>query len=88
MLGMRQAMLGEREEHSEETLQEIDREVRRIVEESRERVLELLSRERAALDAVAGRLLEKEVIEGEELQRILDEFAPTSGRGGGCGKAG
>jgi cell division protease FtsH len=87
MLGMRQAMMGERDEHSEETLQEIDREIRRIVEKSREGVIELLSRERAALDAVAERLLEKEVIEGEELQQILDEFAPVDGRTGGCKKS-
>jgi len=88
MLGMRQAMMGERDEHSEETLQEIDREIRRIVEKSREGVIELLSRERAALDAVAERLLEKGVIEGEELQQILDEFAPVDGRTGGCKKGG
>jgi cell division protease FtsH len=84
MLGMHQAMPGEPDRHSEETLQEIDREVRRIVDESREQVQGLLNRERSALDVVAERLLEKEVIEGEELQEILDKHAPKGGRNGGC----
>ena len=84
MLGMLQAMPGEPDQHSEETLQEIDREVRRIVDESREKVQKLLNRERSALDVVAERLLEKEVVEGEELQEILDKHAPKGGRDGGC----
>jgi cell division protease FtsH len=86
MLGGRQTMPGEQDQHSEETLQEIDREVRRIVDEERDRVEVLLTRERTALDVVSERLLEKEVIEGDELQEILDEHAPKGGRDGGCGK--
>ena len=86
MLGMRQAMPSEPEQHSEETLQEIDREVRRIVDEARDRVEGLLTRERSALAVVSERLLEKEVVEGDELQQILDEHAPKGGRDSGCGK--
>jgi cell division protease FtsH len=88
MLGMRQSFPGEQDQHSEETLQEIDREVRRIVDESRERVVELLMRERAALDAVAERLLENEVIEGDELTEILERHAPKKGRKSGSAKKG
>ncbi|UCC71174.1 MAG: ATP-dependent zinc metalloprotease FtsH [Gemmatimonadota bacterium] len=86
MLGMRQITELEQSQHSEETLQEIDREVRRIVEAAHDRVHDLLTRERKALDKVAERLLEKEVIEGEELVEILEEFAPQRGRKKGCGK--
>jgi len=81
MLGLRQSMESEPDRHSEETLQEIDREVRRIVDEARQRVRELLDRERPSLDAIAERLLEKEVIEGDELRDILEECAPKRGRG-------
>ncbi len=76
MLGMRQFMDGEQARHSQETLQEIDREVRRIVDEARDRVRELVTRERQSLDEIAERLLEKEVIEGDELVEILEECAP------------
>jgi cell division protease FtsH len=79
MLGLRPSIEGEPDRHSEETLREIDREVRRIVDEARDRVRELLKQERAALNAIAERLLEKEVIEGDELRIILEEYAPKQG---------
>ncbi len=87
MLGFRQFMDGEPTQHSQETLQEIDREVRRIVDEARDRVRDLLERERKALDAIAERLLEKEVIEGEELVEILEQHAPKKGGEKGRAKA-
>jgi cell division protease FtsH len=86
MLGMDQVADAEQSRHSEETLQEIDREVRRIVDEEHGRVRELLTRERKALDEVAERLLEKEVIEGDELVEILEEHAPNRGRKKGRGR--
>ncbi|MGD2151680.1 MAG: ATP-dependent zinc metalloprotease FtsH [Gemmatimonadales bacterium] len=87
LLGMRQVVDAEQSRHSEETLQEIDREVRRIVDDAHGRVHKLLTRERKALDEVAGRLLEKEVIEGDELAEILERHAPQRGRKKSCGKA-
>ena len=87
LLGMRQVVDAEQSRHSEETLQEIDREVRRIVDEAHGRVQKLLTRERKALDEVAARLLEKEVIEGDELAEILEQHAPQRGRKKSCGKA-
>ena len=50
--------------------------MRRIVDEAREKVDEILTRERSALDALAVRLLEKEVIEADELREILAERSP------------
>jgi cell division protease FtsH len=81
MLGMHQVTDAEQSRHSEETLQEIDREIRRIVDEEHGRVRELLTREE-----VAERLLEKEVIEGDELVEILEEHAPNRGRKKGRGR--
>ncbi len=76
MLGMLESFDHDRPRHSEETLADIDREVRRIVDEAREKVDEILTRERSALDALAVRLLEKEVIEADELREILAERSP------------
>ncbi len=80
MLGLRQTITGEQDQHSEETLEQIDREVRRIVDEARDRVRELLTRERESLEAVARRLLEKEVIEADELREIVEECRAPEGR--------
>ena len=56
---------------SEETAREIDLEVRRILEACLEEVKDLLARGRMALEAVAARLIEKEVIDGPELLQLL-----------------
>ncbi len=62
---------GDRADYSEETAREIDAEVRRIVRTAHERARTLLVASRETLDRVARRLLEKEVIEGEELREIV-----------------
>jgi len=60
-----------RKEYSEEKASAIDGEVERILERSHDRVRHILSERRGALDAVAKRLLEKEVVEGDELRALL-----------------
>jgi len=57
--------------YSEETARQIDEEVRRLIEEAHTRVRGVLAKREADLHAVAQRLLEKEVLEGEELQELL-----------------
>jgi cell division protease FtsH len=59
--------------YSETVASEIDKEVRRIVEECYERAKRLLQENRHLLDAIANRLLEKETIDGEELDELLKE---------------
>jgi cell division protease FtsH len=61
---------------SEKTAREIDQEVRRIVEESLEKVRTLLERRRPALEALAQRLMEREVIDGAEMRAVIDETSP------------
>lgn len=51
----------------------IDQEIRRIVDESMEEAVALLSANRESLDHISERLLEDEVLEGEELDRLLSE---------------
>ncbi len=64
---------GDRADYSEETAREIDAEVRRTVRTAHERARTLLAERRDTLDRVARRLLEKEVIEGEELRAIVSQ---------------
>jgi cell division protease FtsH len=58
--------------HSEETAREIDQEVRRIVDAGIEQVRRILETRRVALEAVARRLIECEVIDGTELRDIVE----------------
>ena len=60
-------------DYSEATAQEIDREVSGLVEKAYHRATEILEGKRVTLEQVAKVLLEKEVIEGEELRRMLNE---------------
>ena len=51
-------------DYSEQTAREIDVEVRKIIDDATEEVRRILQSRRAALEAVAQRLIEKEVIDG------------------------
>lgn len=57
--------------YSEETAREIDEEVKRIVDETEARVQEILTKRDGDLKAIAQRLLDKEVLEGDELRALL-----------------
>src|SRR5947207_14135651 len=59
--------------YSERTQRRIDEEVSRMVEEAMQRARDLVSHHREALGRVAARLLQNEVVEGDELRRILTE---------------
>ena len=62
--------------YSEETAREIDLEVRKIIDDGVRDVLELLHSRRAALDALAERLFEKETIDGAEVRTIIESHYP------------
>jgi cell division protease FtsH len=62
---------------SEETAKAIDGEVKTIVETAYENALALLNYNRDLLDRITGKLLETEVIEGEELDALLGEAKPV-----------
>jgi cell division protease FtsH len=62
---------GERGNYGEETARQIDAEVRRIVGDAHERARAVVGQHRDTLERIAQRLLEKEVIEGEELRAIV-----------------
>lgn len=58
-------------EYSEETAREIDREVSGLVTETYEKVRNILQEKRDDLEKIAKLLLEKEVIEGDELRELI-----------------
>ena len=64
--------------HSEQTSREIDQELARIINESLEKVRGILQNRRQALVALAERLIEKEVIDNEELRQIIEANSPSA----------
>lgn len=64
--------------HSEQTSREIDQEIARIMAESHLRVQDILQTRRKALEALAERLIEKEVIDTDELRQIIDANLPSA----------
>jgi cell division protease FtsH len=56
---------------SDATAQAIDREVRGLVDRAHDRALAILHHNRELLDSISQRILEKEVIEGDELKDLL-----------------
>jgi cell division protease FtsH len=67
-------------DHSEETAQIIDSEVRRILTKAMERAEELLSENLDLLHKTSKILLEREILDGEELDQIIkgEELPPIS----------
>jgi cell division protease FtsH len=61
----------ERGVYAESTAQQIDAEVKRIMTEAHETARRILGDHRGILESVTRQLLEKEVMEGDELRRLL-----------------
>jgi len=66
----------ERGLYAEETAQKIDGEIKRILTAAHDKAREILSSNRGNLEKVTRRLLEVEVMEGDELRRLLDIATP------------
>jgi cell division protease FtsH len=71
----------ERGNYSEETALKIDAEVKRILTDAHETARQVLRERRDTLDALSERLLEKEVIESEELKAIMGSVPPKDPEG-------
>jgi len=75
--GRRQSMvflgrdISEERDYSERTAQEIDDEVRRVIDEAHQRCRAVLAAHRDKLEQLAARLIEVETVEGDDLIRIL-----------------
>ena len=58
-------------DYSEKTSQMIDDEIRTIVEGAYKQAWDILTKQKRTLDRLAKRLLEKEVLDGKEIQDIM-----------------
>ncbi|BCO10559.1 ATP-dependent zinc metalloprotease FtsH [Desulfolithobacter dissulfuricans] len=65
----------EERNYSEETARIIDEECRELVEEGHARARNILTENRAALDALASTLEEKEVLDGEVVKEIIEKHS-------------
>jgi cell division protease FtsH len=63
--------MGGPKRYSEETAREIDLELKRIIDHAHTKAKDILSEHRDALERVARRLLEVEVIDRDELERLI-----------------
>src|SRR4051794_39826141 len=61
----------ERGLYAEETAQKIDAEIKRILTDAHDKAREILTNYRGKLESVTRRLLDVEVMEGDELRRLL-----------------
>ncbi|MGV8041338.1 MAG: ATP-dependent zinc metalloprotease FtsH [Thermoanaerobaculaceae bacterium] len=62
------------QDYSESTAVEIDSEIKRLVNGGYQRAHEIVTSHRVVLDRIADALLEREVLEGEEVYRMVSEF--------------
>jgi cell division protease FtsH len=65
------------QDYSEATAVEIDKEVRRILDKAYQAAKELISSNKTALDRIARKLLERETLEGWEVNEIITEETGT-----------
>jgi cell division protease FtsH len=70
-----------RRDYSEDIALTIDSEVKRLVTENYERAKRMLRENMAALKALAEALLEKEVLEGSEIDQIIQGALPQEPQG-------
>jgi cell division protease FtsH len=70
-------------DYSEDTSKIIDDEVERILRSEEQRAMEVLSKHRGGLNAIARALLDNEIIDGAEVARLVDEAhgSPVHGEG-------
>ena len=68
----------ERGNYAEDTAQQIDAEVKRILTEAHHEARRILRERRDVLDELSKRLLIKEVVEGDELRELLGPVPPKS----------
>jgi cell division protease FtsH len=69
-------------DYSEQTAIEIDSEVRRILKDAYERAKRLLRANLEILHKMAAVLLEKEVLDGNEIDELLRTFGSSNGAAG------
>ena len=72
--------MGFQKEYSDATAEQIDAEVQKILDASYQRVRNLLIAKKDMLKRFAAVLSEKEVVEGKDLERMIEEYEKSEGR--------
>ena len=70
--------ISEDKNYSEQVAYAIDKEIKAIIDAGYETAKEILTERRALMDKIAGVLLEREVIDAEEFNRLVKEGVQTS----------
>ncbi len=70
--------ISEDRNYSEEVAYKIDQEVKAIIDECYENAKEILTARRELMDKIAGVLLEREIIDAEEFDRLMNEDISSS----------
>ncbi len=68
--------IAQHRDYSEDTAERIDEEVRRIIMENYERAKQLLVENTGLLHRLARELLEKEVLDNSEIEKIMKDYNP------------
>ena len=68
--------IAQHRDYSEDTAIKIDEEVRKIVMENYERAKKLISENLDLLHRLAKELLDREVLDNNEIEKIINEFGP------------
>jgi cell division protease FtsH len=66
--------------YSEAKSAQIDEEITRLMDEAHQRVLKILTEHRKVLDELAHKLCDEEIVQGEELRKMLDEYRSAAFR--------
>ena len=61
--------------HSEETLREIDLEVKRLVDEGYRTAFEILTSHKAVLEHLSAELFETETMNADQMHKIIDQHS-------------
>ena len=72
-------MTQEERNYSDSAAQEIDGEIRHLLDEANDEAMRILEENRVCLDRIAETLLEKEVMQGEDLDNLLAEVLGEEG---------
>ncbi len=75
--------ISEQRDYSDKVAEQIDEEVHGLIEEANETAREILTKYQDKLVAVAGELMSRETLEGNELEAILSETAPRPSKKAG-----
>jgi len=70
--------IAQHRDYSEDTAERIDEEVRRIIMENYERAINLLKANMDLLHRLAKELLDREVLDNNEIEKIINEVSPLN----------